>query len=144
LLEKLQLPPKEKFWNPPIKWGAVTHSEFYGKYIRSAFYTKAGTGERKASWTANLKEPGYYDVYFHVHKPRKWGRHADRIRNKYKVMVHHEEGVDEVVVDVENVENGWNYIGTYYITQADSARVEFDNQSGGNLVFADAVKWIKQ
>ncbi len=132
------------YWRPPVKWGSVTHSEFYGKYIRSALYTKAGEGERKASWTAQLNDAGYYDIYFHIHKPQNWGRHSSKIRDKYKVKVLHEEGIEEVMIDVNNVENGWNYVGTYYISDADSARVEFDNQCGGRMVFADAVKWIKQ
>ena len=55
-------------WNTPEYWQPVVLTTYYGKYIRSAVYTRAGTGDKKITWTAIIKEPGYYDIYSYVGK----------------------------------------------------------------------------
>lgn len=56
------------FWNPPSEWKPVLRSGFYGKYVRSAMYTRSGNGERIARWTPELPDGAYYDVYCHIEK----------------------------------------------------------------------------
>ena len=63
----------------------------------------------------------------------------------YKDMhykIYHDEGVEEITVDFENAEAGWNMLGRYYLSP-DSAKVELTNQSSGRMVIGDAVKWVK-
>jgi hypothetical protein len=65
--------------------------------------------------------------------------------NNYKEMhykIFHDEGVDEITLDYEKAEGGWNNLGRYYLS-SDTAKVTLSNQSGGNLVIGDAVKWVK-
>jgi hypothetical protein len=56
--------------------------------------------------------------------------------------VYHDEGVEEITVDFENAEPGWNMLGRYYLSP-DSAKVELTNQSSGRMVLGDAIKWVK-
>ena len=56
---------------------------------------------------------------------------------------HHDAGEDEVTVNFENAENGWNHLGSYYFS-GDSATVEISNLSEGRTVAADAIRWVKQ
>ena len=65
--------------------------------------------------------------------------------NVYKDMnykIYHDEGVEEITVDFDNAEAGWNMLGRYYLS-SDSAKVELTNQSSGRMVIGDAIKWVK-
>ena len=52
------------------------------------------------------------------------------------------EQQDEVSVDFVKAEMGWNLLGSYYFSQG-KAKVEITDKTNGNLVVADAVKWVK-
>jgi hypothetical protein len=127
-------------WNPPREWRAVLRSEFYGTYIHSAHYTRAGNGERTAYWKAALPAKGSYDIYYYVDKVDLGWRRTNKSPN-YNISVYHDNGVDKIDQATEDVDNGWNYLGTFSIS-SDTGRVELSNKSSGDMVFADAVKWV--
>ncbi|MBN1388222.1 MAG: hypothetical protein JW965_07230 [Bacteroidales bacterium] len=136
-------------WWAPEYWQKTVESTYYGKYVKSAVYTRAGSGERHISWITEIKEPGYYDVYTYIGKRGGQrlmiGRGGER-RNAMQDLhfsVEHDDGTEEVIVDWENAENGWNHLGSYYLSP-DSARVIMTNQSEGRSVTGDAIKWVKQ
>jgi ABC-type transport system involved in multi-copper enzyme maturation permease subunit len=130
-----------RWWNPPAEWIPVVRSGFYGKYVRSGFYTRSGSGERTASWNANLKKAAFYDVYCHIEKINVYRRSSAKKAN-YNFKVHHEEGIEDIVLQDTDVEDGWNYLGTFFITPETSI-VEMTNKSHGKMIAADAIKWIK-
>ena len=128
------------WWNAPKEWKAVLRSEFYGNYVHSSHYTRGGTGERTARWQANLPEAGSYDVYYYINKVNiGWNRNNKS--TDYNLSVYHESGVDKITQSTENVDVGWNYLGTWQFA-SDTAKVELSNKSSGDKVFADAVKWV--
>ena len=153
LLEKWILKEKKSqskyagmnYWRPPTNWTAITNSDFYGEYVRSAYYIKGGTGDLKAQWNVPLKKPGYYDVYIHMYKARRMGRGGDNQEDKgeYRFIIHGDEGAQESTLDSQNAEAGWNHLGTYYFT-SDTALVELSNKSELRMIFADAVKLVEQ
>ena len=147
-------------WNTPEYWQPVVLTTYYGKYIRSAVYTRAGTGDKKITWSAILKEPGYYDVYSYI------GKTMDRMSVKtgggqggtdiqsdqqkgdgtYKDLhykIYHDEGADDITLDYENADAGWNFLGRFHLSP-DTAKVELTNKSTGRIVIGDAIKWVKQ
>jgi hypothetical protein len=129
------------FWNPPSEWKSVLRSGFYGKYIRSGVYTRSGDGTRHAKWSADLPSGAYYDVYCHIEKINiEWDR--DKRKSNYNFRIYHDDGMDDITLADEELENGWNYIGTFYISP-ENAKVELTNKSVGKMVFADAIKWVK-
>ncbi len=130
-----------RWWNPPAGWQHVLRSGFYGTYVRSATYTRSGQGDRMAKWEAPLDEEGYYDIYFHIEKINV-NRRRQTKKSDYNFKVYHEGGVEEMNFTDGDMENGWNYMGTYFITP-ETAKVELSNESVGSMVFADAVKWVK-
>jgi hypothetical protein len=146
------------FWAPEW-WQPVVQSPYYGKYVRSSVYTRSGRGDRPVMWKTDLEGSGFYDVYCYI------GKTSDRMiirsgpagnappppggesggNNVYKDMhykIYHDEGVEEISIDFDNAEAGWNMLGRYYIS-SDSAKVELTNQSSGRMVIGDAIKWVK-
>ncbi|MFA8435792.1 MAG: hypothetical protein ACEPOZ_14845 [Marinifilaceae bacterium] len=129
------------YWYPPNEWKTVLRSGFYGKYVRSAMYTKTGQGDRTATWKAPVKQGGYYDIYCYIEKVNHSWRKQKRKAN-YNFRVHHEGGVEEVTKTDQELEKGWNYLGSFYVT-LETAKVELSNRSVGSYLFADAIKWVR-
>jgi hypothetical protein len=155
----------------PEWWQPVVQSTYYGSYILSSVYTRAGTGDRLATWKGIIKKPGYYDVYCYVGKslermtvrgggmggpggPPGAGRAQDggqggpmggfQEKGPFQDMhykIYHDQGTDEITLDYQNAEGGWNNLGRYYLS-SDTVKVELTNQSTGRIVIADAVKWV--
>jgi ABC-type transport system involved in multi-copper enzyme maturation permease subunit len=128
-------------WDLPGKWVPVLQSGFYGKYIHSAMYTKSGNGDRKALWKTPLQEGGFYDIYFH-YITIEMDRHDKRKTGNYSFTVFHDGGAEKLTMTFDEKENGWTYLGSYFISSG-SGKVELSNKSTGDAVFADAIKWVK-
>ncbi len=154
------------FWRLPRNWVATTNADYYGKYIRSAHYVKAGGGERKVAWNAEITQAGNYDIYCYVGNERAYyrrgrgpgggrgggpgggrggGRGGGGSRGQLHYLVYHDDDPDgeEVLLDIGNAEEGWNYLGSFYFS-AGAAKVELTNDTDGQLVIADAIKWEKR
>jgi len=130
-----------RFWDMPSRWVPVLETRFYGKYVHSAYYTKAGSGNRKAIWKANLNQSGFYDVYFYYTNIDTDWKEQKTIEN-YQISVFHDGGVEKVKILSNEMDNGWNFLGSFYISKG-NAKVELTNKTGGEIVFADAIKWVK-
>ncbi|MDA3906638.1 MAG: hypothetical protein PF484_11240 [Bacteroidales bacterium] len=134
-----------RWWSPPSRWTAVVRSGYYGKYVRSALYTASGEGNRTATWNAEITEPAYYDIYCHIEKINVSFRRNGRSRNNnasFNFRIHHEDGIEDITLLDKDVESGWNYMGTFFITPETSI-VDMTNKSKGMMISADAIKWIK-
>jgi hypothetical protein len=124
-------------------------------------------------WKTAISDPGYYDIYCYVGKAvnrmavragaggRAGGQGGQggpggpgsgdfmgppQQEDQFKDMhykIYHDEGVEEITLDYENAEGGWNMLGRYYLSP-DSAKVELTNQTTGRLVIGDAVRWVRQ
>jgi hypothetical protein len=147
------------FWAPEY-WQKVALSSYYGKYIRSSVYTRSSKGERSVTWKTKIDKPDFYDIYCYIGKtgnrmvvrsggsggapppPDKNDEGGDNVFRDMHYKIYHDEGVDEITVDYQNAEAGWNMLGRYYIS-SDSAKVELTNQSSGRMVIGDAVRWVK-
>jgi len=57
----------------PSYWQPVVQSFYFGKYVRSAIYTKSGVGDKTVTWATVIKQPGYYDIFSYI------GKTADRM-----------------------------------------------------------------
>jgi len=129
---------------PPLAWTATTNSDFYGKYIRSAYYIKGGDGSQVARWYVPVKNPGYYDVYFHLYKQRfRRGGDSNEEKGEYHFVIHADDGMEEQALNIQGAEEGWNLLGSFYFSP-DTALIELNNRSEQRIVFADAVKLVEQ
>jgi len=133
-----------RLWDETNRWQPTIDSKFYGGEIRSAHFISSGKGDLKATFTADIGKSGHYDVYYYVSKiSSPWGRHRHEEADygKYHFLIYNDDGVEETELDLNSAEEGWSYLGSYYISAGD-ARVELTNQSEGRVVIADAVKWV--
>ncbi|MDZ7372847.1 MAG: hypothetical protein ONB23_02660 [candidate division KSB1 bacterium] len=134
------------FWNPPTEWRATIDANYFGRVVRSAHFIRSGTGDKVVAWEADLPQSGYYEVSVYVPRMRAFGRgprERERPRGKYHYFVYSEGGVEEVVLDLSQAEEGWNSLGGFYFS-AGKARVELTNRSDARVVVADAVKWARR
>jgi hypothetical protein len=137
-------------WRMPARWSNTLRGEFYGKYRHSAHYIKAGKGENKVSWKAGLPSSGRYDLYYHVIEipamNRGRGGQGGGSENSLKdfhFVINHDDGEEELKIDMDGAEPGWYLLGTFYFSEG-PAVVELTDQSKGAMVYADAVKWTLQ
>ena len=131
-----------RFWNPPRFWKAAINANFFGRIVRSAYFIRAGAGDKKVSWTAKIPRNGYYELYAYVYRMRFGRRHGRRM-GTYHFIVHHEGGAEEILLNLGQAEDGWNSLGSFYFS-AGPAKVELTDESDGRLVIADAVKWVQR
>ncbi len=138
-----------QWWNPPRRWRTTTLDGFYGAYRHSAHYIRAGKGLNKIVWNAKIPRSGKYNVYSHVSEIRMpFGRRGREGRREQPIQdfhftIHHDDGTDEVELDIDEADEGWNLLGTYFFSGGIAA-IELSDESDGRVVFADAVKWVIQ
>jgi hypothetical protein len=146
-------------WRPPRQWTLTTNTSFYGSYVRSAYYIRNGSGDKKVTWNLAPAEAGYYEVWVYVFKemrnmvmrgpggggggPGGSGRNNNNNAGEYHYIIHHGSGTEERSVELQQADLGWNKLGTYYFTP-EAASVDMTDQSSNGVVVADAVKFIKQ
>ena len=131
-------------WNPEVEWTLTTNEQFYGKQIRSAYYCKGGTGDRKAIWSVPIKAGGYYKVYAYIPKIRfGFSRDGNQPEENYNFNVTYDDGVDHPVIKPDPRESTWVEVGTYHFS-SDSAKIELTNNSKARTIFADAIKLVKE
>ncbi len=134
-------------WRPPLNWTLTTNSSFYGQYVRSAYYIKSGNGDLNATWNLPVIEPGNYDVYTFITNiggrgPRRPGVAAGEEKGEYQYFIHHADGETLQTLQINGAEQGWNLLGSYYLTP-ENARVVLNNKSTMQTVIADAIMIVK-
>jgi ABC-type transport system involved in multi-copper enzyme maturation permease subunit len=130
------------FWNPPVEWTLTTNEQFYGKQIRSAYYMKGGAESCKAIWNIPLKEAGYYKLYIYIPKI-SFGHHNEDTNDQYNYTIYNDDGKDQQMVELKNIDGGWTEIGSYHFSPG-TAKVELSNLSKARTVIADAVKIVRE
>jgi hypothetical protein len=141
---------QQKYYGPwdssYSRWLATTGSDFFGTIIRSAHFTRSGNGEKIATWTPELKEEGFYDIFIYLRGKNQnefTGRDGDGRQFDYQYIVRNGDGTDNIKFNITNAEPGWNYLGAYYFNKTGGS-VSLTDQCDLRAVYADAVKWVKQ
>ena len=123
---------------------------------------RKGDGGNVARWSTVIPEAGFYDIYVYIPVSAMY-RGPDRSRGRgrgdqngddrrrgpefadrgteYKYIVESNEGKDEVTLRLDEPEDGWNRLGSFHFP-ADTATISLSNNTNGNRVIADAVKWV--
>ncbi len=138
-----------RFWDPPDNWQLTTSRDFYGEFVHSGYCKKAGDGQYKVAWAVELGDPGDYDIYYYYEGPFEGPRWFHRRRGgsedagQRHFLVYHDDGVEDLPLDLNGAEEGWNYLGTYRLSAGEN-RIELTDENETEFVTADAVKWVKR
>ena len=151
-------------WWTPSRWTPVAHAAYYGETVRSAMAIRRGDGGNYVSWSTVLPEKGFYDLYVHIPVSAMYRRPTRRDQGgqgqnhgsgrgfgpefadkgtDYHYTISSSEGVENVVYELNNPEDGWNRLGSFHFP-ADSVSIELSNETDGRRVIADAVKWVRR
>ena len=134
-------------WDRPYsKWLATTGSEYFGTVIRSAHFTRSGSGEKVASWRPEIKEAGFYDIYTYMKGKNQNAYSGNDSNGKqyfYHYIIKHADGEDNINYNISNAEPGWNYLGSYYFNE-EGGSISLTDECDLRTVYADAIKWVKQ
>ncbi|MBN1291711.1 MAG: hypothetical protein JXB48_07710 [Candidatus Latescibacteria bacterium] len=130
---------------PPPNWTIIINQDFYGLYNKSVHIIKSGKGSQKVEWNAQLPESAEYDIYYFTPVKQPFfrsliNRHDFQDLN---FVIPHEDGVAESTIDVQQSQNEWTLIGSYYFSKGTS-NVMLTDKSQGKIIYADAVKWVKR
>lgn len=143
-----------RFHNAPETWRPTVMDIFYGLERRSAYYVRGGKGDNRAVWETEIPANATYAVFCYCSSPnmpmmRRGPRppreqeRQESMLEEFHYMVRHDDGDTEVIMDMKNTPEGWAELGTFYFS-AGPASVELTDKTRGRVVFADAVKWVKQ
>jgi len=135
-------------WRPPLDWTLTTNSDFYGLYVRSAYFIKSGTGDQTATWNLPVEETCYYDVYTYIAQSATRGggfgpgrRGGGDEKGEYLYVIHHTDGETDQSLQINNAENGWNLLGSFYL--GPGSKIVLSNKTELRTVVADAIKLVK-
>jgi ABC-type transport system involved in multi-copper enzyme maturation permease subunit len=74
--------------------------------------------------------------------PQGMGR-GNETTGEYTYTIYHNNEKEQVTVNLQTADEGWNNLGTYFFT-GDTVKIELSNKSESQVVVADAVKLVKQ
>ena len=133
------------FWRPPGQWNLIKNANFYGKFIHSAYYIKSGNGNRTATWEVEIEKSGQYEVSTFLQPQINFFRqyHLADFMGELHYLIKHNDGNEEVILDLNSAEENWNSLGTYYFSKG-KASVVLSDESDKRLIIADAIKWTLQ
>jgi len=144
--EKERVYDRFRWWRPPNQWTLIKNATFFGKYIHSAHYIRPGSGTKYALWKTEIENNGIYDIYTYMFSRegfwRGRGNRGDITFGDFNYTVYHAAGSDKVSLSADDALEGWNFLGSWYLT-AGEAKVLLSDESNGRLVIADAIKWVK-
>ncbi len=140
------------FLHPPKQWNTYFDFHFHGSGPdRTGCMIRAGKGAQYVTWTAEIPENGRYDVYYYFPNfsnqlnflrkhPKAWRL---IIFDDFNFTMKHAQGSEHIQLKLKDEDGGWKRLGTWEFN-AGKAELTMSNRSRGEIVIADAVKWVKR
>ena len=137
-------------------WTQVYSEIFFGGHLKTGYIKKCGQGDPCAKWRASIKESGYYEVFAYI----PWRSILKEIRiqkrshysfystdkaekapeQTYIVKVGDQEEETSIALEFNNL--GWISLGRYYFPEGETTVILLDKGEEGQIIHADAMKWI--
>lgn len=131
--------PRFALGTPPASWGRMVAAEAWGRYRHTTAIVRAGEGDQVARFEARLPHRGRWRLELHVPPsgalplPLDYGTWSLR---------HEQAGEStEVSFDAAEAEAGWSPVDTLEL-DGGPVTVTLTNRTTGQVVLADAVRWI--
>ena len=133
-------------------WIAMISEHFYGKYIRSGWVKKNGNGTSYAQWSTHLNKGGYYEILayipgelnYHVHQANNNStlQAIEEFEQTYIVTKEKEHKSETTIAFPSSGKRGWISLGHFYLTPGQSTVILTDKGKDGQIICADAMKWV--
>ena len=126
------------------EWTRATLSTGWGKYRHTVAGSLAGDGSSVATFATDLPEPGRWQLEYHVPDPRgpnPFGLRSYGVLGAMTMTLIADGREAEIVFDGASAEVGWNKIGEFEFTST-HVRLEVSNRTDGEMVVADAIRWL--
>ncbi|NIM02357.1 MAG: hypothetical protein GTN89_16530 [Acidobacteria bacterium] len=125
-------------------WSRYVHPDAFGKYRRTTAVVKRGKGDKRAVFAAEIPRAGRWELSFHLPAEQRSGLMSQRRdRGAWKLVIDDGTGTQEIDFDAENHDSGWNSLGMFDIAGG-TVRVIVSNETAGNYVLADAIRWTPE
>jgi hypothetical protein len=128
--------PVYSFGRAPKRWSRRGYTDAWGRYRHTVALAKAGDGDRRAVFTAEIPSSGPYEVAFHL--PSLSPRQRERL-GTFQLRLVDTSGEHELTLDASAGENGWNPLEILELA-AGEVRLEVSNETDGRYVIADAIR----
>ncbi|MDX1387809.1 MAG: hypothetical protein R3344_01370 [Acidobacteriota bacterium] len=126
-----------RFGSPPDRWSRRIHPEAFGKYRHTMAAVRAGEGDCRAVFAADVPRSGPWELEFHL----PWsGEQIRSLSGTWKLAIEDSSGRRDVTFNTGAATEGWNSVGNFEIAEGD-VRVELSNETDASLVIADAIRW---
>ena len=125
------------------EWSRATMATGWGQYRHTVAGSIPGDGSAVAIFTADLPEPGRWRLEYHVPDPHGlgfWGPSYGTLGTLEMTVIADGREV-EIVYDGASAGVGWNMIDEFELIST-NVRLEVSNRTDGEMVVADAVRWL--
>ena len=124
------------------EWSRATIATGWGKYRHTVAGSIPGDGSAVAIFAAELPEPGRWRLEYHVPNPGLglWGRSYGALGTLAMTLIADGREV-EIAYDGASADIGWNEIDEFEFVST-NVRLEVSNRTDGEMVIADAIRWL--
>ena len=134
--------------NLPLQWQKRNGNIFYGQRDKTVCYKKSGKGDARVAWDVNLPSSGGYDIYYYTPSRENFKLMKSPVStiytvNDFHLLINDESGDKEVTLDFKDAKDGWTLLGNFMFS-SNKAHVVLTDKSKGDLVYADAVKFVRK
>ncbi|MXY56275.1 MAG: hypothetical protein F4029_14045 [Gammaproteobacteria bacterium] len=129
----------------PGEWTRASILSGWGKYRRTVAGARSGDGSEVAAFSARLPTPGRWRLDFHVPKREAhmgWGTTTMYgTLGSFDMTLVADGKPTRVDFDGAAADTGWNKVGEFELA-APEVRLEISNRTDGEMVIADAIRWV--
>jgi len=129
----------------PGEWTRAGILSGWGKYRRTVAGARSGDGGEVAVFSSRLPTPGRWRLDFHVPKREAhmgWGTTTMYgTLGSFDMTLVADGKPTRVDFDGSGADPGWNKVGEFELA-APAVRLEISNRTDGEMVIADAIRWV--
>ena len=130
------------FTNATGVWSKHYAGMYWGDSIRSVYGKLAEVGRFKAEWTTRIEREGTYEIFVFTHELDGYYREKKR-RQEYFYRIEGGGCNKETSLVLLATQKGWKSLGEYHLSEGEARIVLDDRGEPGQIVIADAVKWVR-
>ena len=123
------------------RWTYIIRQGFYGKYIASAYYKKAGDGKAMVEWKANLPKRGKYELFIYNVSGGSNIISVNKGITQYYTLYFGDKKEEIEFNARREISTPWVSAGTFFFDKGE-VRLVMNDKCDVDLVYADAVKWV--